>query len=282
MHKISLASGVVPEFGPIETIQAAVKGGFDAVGLWIEPPLWTAKLLRDTKYCLADSGLELLDVEVIWLKPGASDPAHRRCLDIGMELGAKNVLVVSSDPDMAANAAKLRELCVCAAPYGMRVALEFGLFTEVKTIAQALAVIEATDHPAAALLLDPLHLARSGGTPDDVAAVDRHLLPYAQFCDAPTVGPSADDVQGIIREAVDERLQAGVGALPLRALLRALPWTIPLSIELRSKVLRDGWPDPGERARETAAATRRFLDANDALDVNSALTVTAAVDAPAP
>jgi sugar phosphate isomerase/epimerase len=273
MNKISLASGVVPEFGPLETIQAAVKGGFDAVGLWIEPARWTGQLLRDAKYCLADSGLELLDVEVVWFKPGPSDPAHRRCLDIGMALGARNVLVVSSDPDMGANASKLHELCVHAAPYGMRVALEFGLFTEVKTIAQALAVLEATDHPSAALLLDPLHLARSGGSPNDVSAVDRHLLPYAQFCDAPAVGPSADDVQGIIREAVDERVQAGAGALPLRALLRALPAGIPLSIELRSKALRDGWPDPGERARETAAATRRFLASIASLDA------TASVDA---
>jgi sugar phosphate isomerase/epimerase len=280
-NKISLASGVVPEFGPLETIQAAVKGGFDAVGLWIEPARWSGQLLRDTKYCLADSGLELLDVEVIWFKPGPSDPAHRRCLDIGMELGARNVLVVSSDPDVGANASKLRELCVHGAPLGMRVALEFGLFTEVKTLAQALAVIEATDHPGAALLLDPLHLARSGGSPDEVAAIDRHLLPYAQFCDAAAVGPPADDVQGIIREAVDERLQTGSGALPLRALLRALPWGIPLSIELRSKALRDGWPDPGERARATAAATRRFLRSIAALDATATVSAAARVGATA-
>ncbi len=32
------------------------------------------------------------------------------------------------------------------------------------------------------------------------------------------------------------------------------------SIELRSGALREGWPDPVERARETARAMRRFLD----------------------
>jgi sugar phosphate isomerase/epimerase len=258
-HRISLASGVVPEFGPLETIAAAVDGEFDAVGLWIEPALWTPQLTREAKARLADSGLELLDVEVVWFKPGPADPAHRRCLDIGTELGAKNVLVVSSDPDMHSNAAKLRELCVHAGPGGLRVSLEFGLFTEIKNIGQALAVIAAADHPNAALLIDPLHLARSGGTPDDVAAVPRHLMPYAQFCDAPATGPSADDPEGIIREAIDERLQTGDGALPLPALLRALPAAVPLSIELRSKALRDGWPDPGERALETARATRHFL-----------------------
>ena len=111
MNRISLASGVLPEFGPLETVQAAVAGGFDAVGLWIEPPLWTSALLRDIKLALADSGLELLDVEVIWLKPDSDMADHQRCIDIGAELGAKNVLCVSSDPDAGATASRLNALC---------------------------------------------------------------------------------------------------------------------------------------------------------------------------
>ena len=262
MHRISLASGVVPEFGPLETIHAAAAAGFDAVGLWVEPAIWTAQTTRDCRAALAATGLELLDVEVVWLKPGAADPDHARCIDIGAELGARHVLVVSSDPDMAGNAAKLSALCTHAEAAGMRVALEFGLFTAVKTIADALAVIAATDHPLAALLIDPLHLARSGGTPADVAAVPRALLPYAQFCDAAATGPTADDPAAIIREALDERLQTGAGALPLAALLEALPADIPLSVELRSKPLRDGWPDAAARARVTAEATRTWLAAH--------------------
>jgi sugar phosphate isomerase/epimerase len=86
-------------------------------------------------------------------------------------------------------------------------------------------------------------------------------LPYAQFCDAPAQGPLPTDADGILREALDERLQTGEGQLPLRALLSALPSGVPLSIELRSKALRDRWADPGERALATAQATRRFLTA---------------------
>ncbi len=259
MNRISFASGIVPEFGPLQTIRAAAAGGFDATGLWIEPPSWTPQMQRDCKAALADTGLDLLDVEVVWLKPGPLDPDHLRCIDIGAELGARHVLVVSSDPDMGASAAKLAQLCHHAAASGMRVCLEFGLFTEVRTIAQALAVIADAGHPLAALLVDPLHLARSGGTPADVAAVPPHLLPYAQFCDAVAIGPAANDPQGIIREAIDERLQLGEGALPLAALLETLPKDIPLSIELRSKPLRDGWPDAGARALVTAQATRAWL-----------------------
>jgi sugar phosphate isomerase/epimerase len=259
MNLISLASGVVPEFGPVETIRAAAAGGFDAVGLWIEPPNWTASIQHECKVALAETGLDLLDVEVVWFKPGPPDPNHRRCLDIGAALGARNVLVVSSDADMGANVAKLAALCEHAQPLGLRICLEFGVFTEIKTIGQALAVIDGADHPLAGLLIDPLHLARSGGSPADVAHVSRDRLPYAQFCDAVGNGPLATDADGILREALDERLQAGEGQLPLEALLRALPDDVPLSIELRSKPLRERWADPGERARATAQATRRFL-----------------------
>jgi sugar phosphate isomerase/epimerase len=147
MNRISLASGVVPEFGPLETIEAAAEGQFDAVGLWIEPPRWTPQLMRDVKRALTDTGLELLDVEVIWIKPNSDMSDHKRCLDIGMELGAKNVLCVSSDPDPGATAARLSELCTHAEGGGIRVALEFGIFTEVRTIGAARAVLDDVGHP---------------------------------------------------------------------------------------------------------------------------------------
>jgi sugar phosphate isomerase/epimerase len=161
---------------------------------------------------------------------------------------------------MAATARKIAALCEHAAPLGIRVCLEFGLFTTVKTLAMALSVVEQVGSPMAGILIDPLHLQRSGGRPCDVAAVDPVLLPYAQFCDAPEVGPTAEDPAGIIREAIDGRLQAGEGGLPLGELLAALPAGIPLSVELRSKALRDNWPDAVERARVTAQATRAFLE----------------------
>ena len=259
MNRISLASGVVPEFGPMETIRAAVDGGFDAVGLWIEPPRWTPRLMHDVKHSLGDSGLELLDVEVVWIKRDSDMSDHKRCLDIGMELGAKNVLCVSSDPDPGATAARLFELCSHAEQGGMRVALEFGIFTEVKTIGAARKILDVVSHPLRALLIDPIHVDRSGATPDDIAAVPRALLPYAQFCDAPAERPDAADFNAVITDAIDLRRQLGEGALPLHGMLRALPADIPLAIELRSKVLRDSYPDPGERARATARATRAWL-----------------------
>jgi sugar phosphate isomerase/epimerase len=264
VNRIALASGVLPEFGPVETIKAAVAGGFDAVGLWVEPEHWTAITIRESKAALANSGLELLDVEVIWLKPDSDMALHKRSIDIGAELGARNVLCVSSDPDMGATAARLADLCRHAEGSGIRVALEFGIFTEVKTIEMALVVLDAVANPLRALLIDPIHVDRSGCTATQIAAVPRGLLPYAQFCDAPAQRPDPDDFDAIITDAIDLREQCGAGALPLAEIYAALPANIPLSIELRSKKLREGVPDPNARAKAVAYATRAWLNANTA------------------
>jgi len=261
MNPISLASGVLPEFGPVDTVTAAAAAGFDAVGLWVECAEWTSGTTRDVRRRLADTGLPVLDVEVVWIKPGALDPNHLRIIDIGAEVGAANVLVVSSDPDRAATERKYAALCAHGHQAGLRVALEFGVFTDVRTIDSALDLIAAADSPAAALLVDPIHLDRSGGQPIDVAAVPRAWLPYAQICDAPPRTFSTDDFEAVIRDAVDERRQLGEGCLPVREVVRALPANLPLSVELRSRALREAWPDAEDRARAVADATRRYLRA---------------------
>jgi len=259
MNRISFASGIVPESGPVETIRAAAIGGFDATGLWVEPETWTDTTTREACAALSDTGLELLDVEVIWIKPDSDLAAHKRVIDIGAALGAKNVLCVSSHPDMGATAARLAALCRHAEGSGMRVALEFGIFTEVKNLAMAIAVLDAVAHPLRALLIDPIHVDRSLSPIAEIAKVPPALLPYAQFCDAPATRPDPSDLGAVITDAIDLRMQCGKGGLPLDALYKALPPGIPLSIELRSKALRDAYPEAGERAKIVAAATRRWL-----------------------
>lgn len=262
MNPISLASGVVPEFGPVETIEAARAGGFDMVGLWVDPAVWTPAHTRDARAALAATGLPLLDVEVIWLKPDSAMDDHRKVIDVGADLGARNVLCVSSDPDHARTAARLYDLCHHAEGSGMRVALEFGIFTEVKDLQAALGILDRIDHPLKALLIDAIHVDRSGSSIAEIAKLDPALLPYAQFCDAPAERPDPADFNAVIRDAIDLREQCGEGALPLAALYQALPPGIPLAIELRSETLRDAFPHPALRAAAVAGATRRWLQAH--------------------
>jgi len=259
MHALSLASGVLPEYDAVTVIEAARAAGFDAAGIWIEPLEWNASHTRAAKSALAATGLPLVDVEVVWIKADSRLEDHYKLIDVGAELGARNLLCVSSDPDAQATAAKLAALCRHAEASAMRVALEFGIFTEVKNLAQARAIIEMVAHPLAAILIDPIHVDRSRTEIAEIAALDRALLPYAQFCDAPAARPDPHDFDAIIHDAIDLRKQCGEGALPLAALLAALPPAIPLSIELRSQALREAHPEPVARAKAVCDATRAWL-----------------------
>lgn len=256
---VSLAAGVMPDFSPQEAVAAAAASGWPAVGIWYDPDTWTPATTIEIRDRVADAGLIALDMEVVWLKPGPDDPSHFAAIDAGAAIGARNVLIVSSEPDPARTAEKLARLSRHAAPSGMRVCLEFGAFTAVGDIRAALTILDAAGCEEVGLLIDPLHLARTGGSPADLAAIDPRRFPYAQFCDAPLRGPPPSDVRAIIHEAIDMRLLPGEGELELAELLAALPRDTPLSVELRSAALRDGYPDPAERAKTLLAATRAWL-----------------------
>lgn len=256
---LSLAAGVMPDFSPQQTVAAAAESGWPAVGVWYDPATWTSATTIEMRDRIADAGLIALDIEVIWLKPGPDDPAHFAAIDAGASIGAHNVLVVSSEPEPARTAEKLQRLSDHAAAAEMRVCLEFAAFTTVGNLQSALSILDQSGCEAVGLLIDPLHLARTGGTPADLAAIDASRFPYAQFCDAPARGPPPSDVAAIIHEALDLRLMPGAGKLPLTELLAVLPRDVPLSVELRSAALRDTCSDPTERARALLAATQQWF-----------------------
>ncbi len=262
MNPVALASGVLPEFGPFDIARAAVGAGFDLVGFHVIPEDWTDAQTRELGSYLSDNAMPVIDVEVLWLQPDSSIDDHRRILDVGMELGARNALCVASVPDDDQVTAWLQHLCEHVEGSAIRIALEFGIFTNVKSLGQALRILDGVDSAAKAMLIDPIHVDRSGASAADIAAVDRSLLPYAQFCDAPALRPDPDDFDAVIIDAIDLREQCGEGDLPLADIFQALPRDIPLSIELRSKALRDGYPDPVERAGAVLDATKKWLENN--------------------
>jgi sugar phosphate isomerase/epimerase len=254
-----MSAGIMPEATPVQLVEAAAHAGFDYGGMWIEMADWTAATTREVKAATAATGLPLLDVEVVWIKPGPLDPDHVRIVDIGLELGARNILCVSSDPDAGATRDKLAALMAHAGS-GIRVNLEFGLFTAVKTIGQASAILRAIDAPNMGLLVDALHWTRSGGTLADVAAVPMAWLGYAQLCDAPMPGANPTNPDAILVEAIDGRVALGRGGLAIDGLLAVLPERLPIGIEERSKALRDGFPDLNDRAKELMRTSRAWLN----------------------
>jgi sugar phosphate isomerase/epimerase len=257
---ISLAAGTVPECDPASIVRAAVAGGFDASGMWVVTSEWTDATTAEVRAVCDGEGTAILDVEVGRLRAGHPTDDVRRLLDIGAAVGAPFALVVSTDPDLARTADQYAELCVHGRSIGVRPVLEFMRFMTVRTLADALDVVDRAGDPDGAILVDALHLSRCGLGPHDIAVVGATrpgLFPYMQLCDAVGELPPADR---LVEEALDGRLLPGDGELPLRALLDALPPGIPVSVELRSKALRDGYA-PDERARVVADATRRLIAA---------------------
>jgi len=259
-RQISLAAGIMPEATPAQLIEAAAASDFDFGGMWAERETWTPATTRAIRQQARDAGVELLDLEVAWIMPGAPDPWLTELVEIAAELGARNLLCVSSDPDMAATTAKFQAMVDRAKGTGVRVNLEFGIFTEVKTIHMARGILEAIEGEAKGLLVDTLHWARSGGTAEDLAAIPRAWFSYCQPCDAPAEGPDLASFDAIIDDAINRRMPLGLGGLPLADMVDALPAHLPMAIEERSAALRDSFPDLNERARECARTSRAWLD----------------------
>jgi len=130
--------------------------------------------------------------------------------------------------------------------------LEFMRWRPVATLQQALAVLTAAGQGNSAVLVDALHLFRSGGDVAAIAQVHPHYLRAVQLCDAPLQAPAE---ALIIQEAREGRLLPGQGQLPLVALLDALPADVQLSVETPSSALQ------GERRLKAARdVTRAWLD----------------------
>ncbi len=260
MLRSSLAAGVILDTRGAATVRAAEAAGFSHVGLWVDPTEWDAVMERDAKAALDATGIEVCDVEVIRIAPGPLDTDLLKILDAGAAVGAKHALAISADPDPGATAAKLAQLNEHAAPAGIRVVIEFMVFTAVRTIGDALDVVQRCGHPGAGILVDTLHLFRSGGTIAQLAAVDPALRPYAQLCDAPAEPPTTDpsDLRAFIVDALDARSCAGDGGLDVNGFVDAYPADTVHSLEIRSKELRERFPDPVERARFVAGRHAAF------------------------
>lgn len=107
----------------------------------------------------------------------------------------------------------------------------YTMSTQVKTLGDALALIERSGAANATVTVDALHLARSGGSPAQVAALDTAQISYIQLCD----GPAGVPPEGYAWEAATERMLPGEGELLLPALIEAVAPDVLLAVEAPSQ-----------------------------------------------
>jgi sugar phosphate isomerase/epimerase len=260
---LSLAYITVDHADPIEQIEAAAAAGFDAVGLRALMPtgrplahelIGRPMRVRAVAEACRAHGMAILDLEVATLTADFRLDAMLPFLDVAADLGARWVQLVGEDADMDRTADNGARFVEAAAERGRRVALEFMRFRSIDSLHMASTLLDRIDHPFAALLLDTLHLMRSGGQVADLAALPPERIAYLQLCDAPATPPADGDY---IFEARANRLYPGEGGLPLAEIIRALPPATPISLEVPYQ--RHAKASATERASAAAQATRDFL-----------------------
>lgn len=259
---------------PPDVVDIAADAGFDAITLRLGggsrdapdapetyPLIGDTEARRETIARMRRRGVGVLDVEVLRLNGDTDMAAVRPMLESAHALGAPHLLVVGVEEDESRLVERFAALCAEAERQAVRPALEFMRMSSVQTVEDADRIVAAAGHPAGAVLVDSLHLARSGGTPADVAALAAahpERYPYFQLCDGPAEPPGEASLHDLFDEAVNNRLAPGDGELPLLELIDAMPAGAAVSVEVPLAALAERPPE--QRARALMAGARRVLE----------------------
>lgn len=242
---------------PGELVKIAAATGFDLADLRLSPatpddPAYSRSermaLCRQLLPMLKACGLQIWDVEIMRINAQTHPEDHVPLLEAAAFLGARRVKVVSDSDDPGLCAARLARLAELAAPLTLTLDLEYMVFSGVRSLAAAAAIVQAAGQPNVNVLVDALHWMRAGDDVEAVAAAPPGLLGYVQLCDGPLRGPVGREA--LIVEARTNRLAPGEGEFPLGPLLEAMPPLCVASIEV-----------PRPPGTEPLAHARRLLQA---------------------
>ena len=241
---LSLAAGVQIDVAPPDMVTVAHDAGWPAVGIWFDGKTWTDSTSREVRQRLDNTGVVALDIEPIIPSEDGNDFAEQ-LIEAAAVIGARYILFTSRLKDQVRTTDRYQQVCEMALPHGIKVVCEFLPIFPLNTLSMAAEIVATANVTNGGVLIDNLHLSRSGSSIEEVRAMPTELFPYLQICDAPAERPA--DFGALLDEALNGRLCPGEGSLPIAELLRAVP-DVPLSFEVRSKFLRD-ITNPVERAK---------------------------------
>jgi sugar phosphate isomerase/epimerase len=249
---------------PVEFVNLAADLGCGFISLGLMPldrnphgypgySLDDPAMRRELKAALRDRGVALANTEGFFVLPGRDVGAYAPMLDLMAELGTERINTLGLDPDLARGFDQFAALAELAGQRGVRTTLEFVLGCPVGDLATAVAAHRHVGRADFQLLIDPMHLFRSGAGARDLAALDPAMIGYAQLCDCPRVARDQ------MHEAKYERMAPGDGELPLLDFLKALPREIPIGLEIPQLSLAEAGVGPHDRLGNCLAAARRLL-----------------------
>ncbi len=214
-------------------------------------------LRRDMISAMKDNGVSIALGEGFGLRPGTDVRAFASDLELMCELGVPRINSYCMEPDLGRGLDQLSLLSEMAGAVGIEHTIEFVPGLTIGDLPTALAAVDHVASAGCRLLIDTMHLIRSGASAADLAGIDPGKIGYAQICDVPLASPGISYGE----EAMFERRVPGEGELPLAEILAALPRTIPVGIEIPRRSLATAGTTPFERLEPCVRATAQLLDA---------------------
>ena len=270
-----LSSPPVSRFPLLERLAPFADAGFR--GISIQPSdIWALEAegmsASDIKARIADAGLVIteMDCTACWmdhqtrveqvggltafLRQLTPEPIIATAARIGAQsVSAIDLSVEPASRDEAAEA--FARLCTMAAEHGLKAQIEFLPTGGIRSLAEAMAIIEAAGCDNGGVTLDAWHFYRSGSTLEELAKIPGHRIHAVQLCDAPAA-PGAD----LWTELMTARLLPGEGGLDVVGLVRtldAIGCTAPTGVEVFHT--RQDAMSLAEIARDWAQSTNALL-----------------------
>ena len=241
-YKYSLARLTAIGCTPSEMIYVAGMAGYDYVS--IRPmrlglagePIYTAsekpEIAERMKRALKYTGVKVYDIELARINDTVDIAQYEPAIIAGAQLGAKCIISSIWTQNKSLYIEKFGQLCDLAAKHGMSVGLEFVAIATVNNLASAKEVINAVGRSNATYMIDTMHYAAAGISPNELDDIPPEKFMFAHICDGPAGMENITDREELTSIIRGGRLYVGEGGVDVAGIIGKLPKETVLSIEL--------------------------------------------------
>jgi sugar phosphate isomerase/epimerase len=252
---------------PVEFVNLAADLGCNCISLGLtsfgyNPHRYPAFSLRDDLALrreliavMRDRGIAISLGEGCIIRPNSDIQSFGSDMDVMQELGVERINTVSMDPDLPRTLDQLAVFAEMAEQRGLLSTIELCPVLTINNVESAVAAVRHVGRSSFNLLLDTMHLGRSGANASDLAALDPALIGYVQLCDALRKPKESN----YLKEATFERMVPGEGELPLRDYLAVLPRDVTMSLEVPMQSLAESGVGPEARLLRCVDAARHLF-----------------------
>ena len=239
--RYSLNSSTIKTTPILQKIAVAAEAGYEGIELWhddMDAHIEAGGTIEEIRKCVDDHGLAVPTTIHMkdWFQPEgdvhteAMEIAKRK-LEQAAAVGAPHTVAgpPHGQADRELGQRHYHELLELGRQFNVRPAFEYlGFIQDLKTIDDAIEIIEGCAHPAACIVLDPFHCYVGGGGVESIAKLRPEQIAVSHFNDAP-----AEPEPSTQRDP--DRVMPGDGAIDLSRyceLLRQIGYNGFVSLEL--------------------------------------------------